>query len=617
MKKTKKLSLPTAGEWIRHLLLSWLFSALLEYLFLPQPLQSLTQLDGLAAMSFPRLMILTAVFTVGLWVLSRRYRIIVWERWAIAGVFLLLTAATLSNSYTDAFFLFCCLILIILAVYAIWGHTATQAVSAPIQRSHWIFPVTAGLLAVAFFAAVAYWTVGRIRTLMAPNFDFGIFCQMFHNMKQTGLPMTTVERDGLLSHFAVHMSPIYYLMLPFYWLFPRPETLQILQAAILASSVIPMWLIGKRHGLSGLMRLLLCAVLLLIPTTAGGASYDLHENCFLLPLVLWLMYAMDRNSLWLTGLFALLTLMVKEDAAVYVAVAAVYLILHCLLGGRKNTKMLLTGIVMLGLSIGWFLAVTGYLAEQGDGVMTYRYKNFIYDGSGSLLSVIKAVLLCPMKVIYECMDPEKLPYLAQTMLPLLGLPLLTRKYERYILLIPYILLNLMSDYQYQHSVMFQYNFGSSAFLLYLTAVNLADLRWSIPRVAAATAAVAVSIGFFCNLIVPPIEDVKTSLEANGAYYESITQALAQIPEDASVTAHTFYVVPLSKRSVLYDVRYCSREHLLSTEYVVLRNSSSGDFSRGNLGVTGFQNVDALLKENGFTEAFRQGSLIIYHNPDNH
>ena len=617
MKRSKKLAPPTSGDWIRHLLLSWLFAALLEYLFLPQSLQSMTQLTGLAAMSFPRLLILTAVFTLALWALSRRYRILVWERWAVLGVFLLLTAAALSNTYTEAFFLFCCLILIVLAVYAIWGHAPTQEVAAPAKKSHWIFPVTVGLLAVAFFAAVSYWTVGRIRTYMTPSFDFGIFCQMFHNMKQTGLPVTTVERDGLLSHFAVHMSPIYYLMLPFYWLFPRPETLQILQAAVLASSVIPMWLIGKRHGLSGLTRLLLCAVLLLLPTTAGGTSYDLHENCFLLPLVLWLMYAMDSENLWLTGIFALLTLMVKEDAAVYVAVAALYLILRCLLSSQKNTKMLLTGIVTLGISIGWFFAVTGYLAEQGDGVMTYRYKNFMYDGSGSLLSVIKAVLLCPMKVIYECMDPEKLPYIAQTLLPLLGLPLLTRKYERYILLIPYILLNLMSDYQYQHSVMFQYNFGSSAFLLYLTAVNLADLRWSIPRVAAGAAAVAVSIGFFCSLIVPPIVDIKTSLEANGAYYESITQALSQIPEDATVTAHTLYVVPLSQRSVLYDVRYCTQEHLISTEYVALRKNSSGDYSRGNLGVTGFQNVDALLKANGFTEIYTQGSLIIYHNPDNH
>ena len=74
-----------------------------------------------------------------------------------------------------------------------------------------------------------------------PTFDFGIFSQMFHQMRTTGLPVTTVERDGPLSHFAVHVSPIYYLLLPFYCIYPKPVTLQVLQAAVLASAVIPLW----------------------------------------------------------------------------------------------------------------------------------------------------------------------------------------------------------------------------------------------------------------------------------------------------------------------------------------------------------------------------------------
>ena len=76
-----------------------------------------------------------------------------------------------------------------------------------------------------------------------------------------------------------------------------------------------------------------------------------------------------------------------------------------------------------------------------------------------------------MKVLYECVDPEKLQFLGLTMGPLLALPLVTRKYDRLILLIPYILVNLMSDYPYQHDIFFQYTFGSTACLAYLTVVN--------------------------------------------------------------------------------------------------------------------------------------------------
>ena len=54
-----------------------------------------------------------------------------------------------------------------------------------------------------------------------------------------------------------------------------------------------------------------------------------------------------------------------------------------------------------------------------------------------------------------------------------------------------------------------------------------------------------------------------------------TLVLDRIPDDASVTATTFLVVPLSRRAVLYDLRYCSQEHLLSTDYVVVETTDSG------------------------------------------
>ena len=196
---------------------------------------------------------------------------------------------------------------------------------------------------------------------------------MFYNMKETGLPMTTVERDGLLSHFAVHVSPIYYLMLPFYWLFPTPATLQVLQALVITSAIIPLWKIGKHHGLSETQRMLICILLLLFPAFSGGTSYDIHENCFLTPLILGTFYGIDKKNSTITAIASILTLMVKEDAAVYVAVIALWLIVKTLLQFKElDKKNLLTGIIMLAVSLCWFLAVTTYLADSGDGVMTYR-----------------------------------------------------------------------------------------------------------------------------------------------------------------------------------------------------------------------------------------------------
>ena len=599
----------------RRAVVSWIAAVLIEYLLLPFELRDLDRLNGLAEMSLMRIVCITCTGMILLWMASRCVNTAKAERWIFVAAISTLSAVTLYSSFTWAFLVVCVLIVSAAVIYGILGWDASAEVIAMPKKSHKAFLwITAGL-SVCFFLFVSVWTVGRIYSFSTPTYDFGIFSQMFYHMKESGLPMTTVERDGLLSHFHVHVSPIWYLLLPFYSLIPTPVTLQVLQAAVIASAVIPLWKIGKHHGLSGAGRMLICAVLLLYPAFSGGTSYDIHENCFLTPLILWLFYGIDKKNTAVIAIFTLLTLMVKEDAAVYVAVIALWLIVKTALRFRKSEyDSLLTGIAMLAVSLIYFLLVTSFLAKIGDGVMTYRYDNFIYDGSSSLITVIKSVILNPMKAVYECVDKEKLRFIALTMLPLLGMPLLTRRYERYILLIPYVLVNLMSDYQYQHDIFFQYTFGSTAFLMYLTVINVADLKINWKQLTTLIIAAVVSAGCFGWVVVPKAINYPVNCVRCFVYYQNIRDTLAQIPEDASVTATTFYTTALSQREVLYDVRYSSTAHLLQTEYVVLNVSAENEYVRYETygRNNGFENLVKLLSENGYElYAELNGVLVIY------
>lgn len=617
MLREKSLSLQKryVSGVVRQIILSWLNAVMLEYLRLPGALRDLARLDGLAQMSLIRVI---AVFCGGMLLLSIISRFVnsaKVERWAVVGIFGILSIAASRASFTWAFLAVCILALIFLVVFGFCGWDGQPEPAVKQKQAHriWLW-ITVGL-SIAFFLFVSAWMVGRVYSFSTPTFDFGIFCQMFYNMKESGLPMTTVERDGLLSHFAVHVSPIYYVLLPFYALAPSPAALEALQAAVITSAVIPLWKIGKHHGLTGAQRMLVCAVLFLYPAYSGGTSYDIHENCFLTPLLLWLFYGIDRKNAVVTAIAAILTLMVKEDAAVYVAVIALWLIVKTVLQSQIiDIRNLVTGIVMLAISLGWFFLVTGYLAKSGDGVMTYRYSNFMYDGSSSLLTVIQSVILNPMKAVYECVDTEKLYFIAMTLLPFLGLPLLTRRYERYILLIPYILVNLMSDYQYQHDIFFQYTFGAAAFLVYLAVVNLADIRINWQRLTVLAAAFIVSAACFYKVVVPKAIHYPVQAVRYYDFYQNIRDALSEIPDGASVTAATFYTTYLSQRETLYDVRYCSLEHMLETQYVVLKMSADSDFKKyavngeGN----GFENLVNLLEGNGYAPYKSvEDTLVIY------
>ena len=587
---------PRVAGMVRRLLAAWLAAAGIESILSPG---SLAELSTIAALSPLRIALITAVIFAVLHLLPEK-----WERWALTAAYLPLLAS-LFVSFTWPYFLACLLILAALVVYGIkgWAHTPSHSLTrAPEKPLYFWLTVAAGIF---FFVFVSVWTVCRVVSFSVPTYDFTIFAQMFHNMKETGLPMTTVERDGPLSHFAVHVSPIYYLLLPFYCIVPRPATLQVLQAAVLASAFIPLWKLGRHHGLAPWVRFLLCLALAFYPSYAGGAGYDIHENAFLTPLILWLFYGLERRSIGITAVAAMLTCMVKEDAAVYVAVIGLWQILRGCLFKTKNWN-LAAGLCLMAGSVAYFLAVTGYLAQSGDGVMTSRYRNFMYDGSDSLFTVIKAVLLCPMKAVFEAIDTEKLQFIGLTMGTLVGLPLMTRRYERYILLIPYLLVNLMSDYQYQHNIFFQYTYGATACLFYLAIVNLADLKNGRLYILGAVIAVA-GICFLLN-VVPKASNYPRYCRDYATTYAQRREILALIPDDASVAAATFYTTPLANRETLYDVKYASKEHILGCEFVVLNPKDTTSFKK-------YGDIDAfiaMLEENSYTlHAELEGQILIY------
>lgn len=618
--KTSKQRVFTVGAVIRRLLLAWLFACTVQYTLLPQTEQLLGGMQGLASLSFPLTLGSTAAVFAGLCVLGRFFDSAVWERWGMLLCFGWYAAVALSVSFSVPFLAACLVVLAILGVYAVRGWNASaETPELPSGEKTLPGKLLVAVLAAGFVAFTGSWLICRVRSYSCPTYDFGIFTQMFHNMRTTGVPNTTLERDGLLSHFKVHVSPIYYLMLPFYMIWPKAETLQILQVLVLVSAVIPLWRIARKNGLPQIAAAGLCGLLLVYPAFSGGTSYDLHENVFLTPLLLWLFDALDRRKTVPIAVFALLTLLVKEDAAVYVAVVALWALLRGLL--HRDRKGALTGTLLLVGALAYFVAVTTYLTVSGDGVMSDRYGNFMYDGSQSLLTVVKAVVMLPMKAVYECMDAEKVRFLLLTMGPLLFLPLFTRHYERFLLLIPYVLVNLMSDYQYQHSIFFQYTYGATACLFYLTAVNLADLwlavrlkpivRLALPTVGGA--ALLLSAALLIGNVVPKASTYWQRYRDGKQTYALLSEHLDRIPEDATVTATTFLTVRLSDRETLYDLQFASREHLLSSQYVVLgRQEQYKLYAAVPPTEVTRDEICALLEENGYTVCDElPGRLTVY------
>lgn len=423
--------------------------------------------------------------------------------------------------------------------------------------------ITLGIIGAA--AAFFVFYVGGLTTLRYLNYststyDFGIFAQMFYHMKETLLPNTTCERTQLLSHYAVHLSPIFYVLLPGYYLFSSPVYLQIIQALVLGSAVIPLFLLARHHSLTNKVIICVCVAFCFYPALAGGCFYDIHENIFLTPLVLWLLYFIEKQRWPYVYLFAFLTCLVKEDAFIYVACIAAFLFIT-----KQKRKH---GAIMLSGSVLYFIGASIFLNHMGLGTMSGRFDNLISDQKLGLLSIFKTVLLNPAYVLCQILTQEKLSYLLLMLLPLLFIPLINRKLSQLILVIPFLLINLISNYPYQHSILFQYNFGTIALFFYLVIVNISDISGRLKKYAAPFMAVASILLFISN--IGGYMDNISRYYNNKSQIQQLNTYLEAIPENASVQASGYFVPKLSNHLVLYDVRYNNElQTPYNTDYIVL------------------------------------------------
>lgn len=396
----------------------------------------------------------------------------------------------------------------------------------------------------------------RYLNFWAPNFDLGIPGQNFYYLKKLGIPYSTCERQILLNHLLIHFSPIYYLLLPLYIIFPHVTTLQVASGILIASALIPIYLICKNHKLSNLVIIFICIIYTIYTPAICGTFYDFHENIFLPPLLLWLFYFYEKKKNIPFFIMLLLVLFVKEDAAIYIFFFSIYSIFD----GRSKL-----GIVSLVFSIIYFIGATTFLTKYGEGAMFDRYSNLEYESQG-IINIFKTFLINPGYIFAQLTNAEniinKVKYILQLLLPLGFIPLLCKKYKNYLLLLP-LLVTLATTYQYSFDITFHYSFGIISFLIYLFIINIDENKFNNYLVIC----LFCSILCFSAFVYPQLKGGINNYILDHEKNENMESILKQIPQDASVIADTFLLPHLTNRDILYETYYVEVENK-NIDYVI-------------------------------------------------
>ena len=452
--------------------------------------------------------------------------------------------------------------------------------------------IAAVVMFVLTSIAYGYITSMRYIGYQCSTFDFGIFSNMFEHMAQTGLPNTTVEREGLTSHFGVHFSPFFYLLLPGYMLFRTPLYLYYAQSTCVAAGVFAVYLISRKLGFSGRLTLALEFIYAFYPSLFNGCFYDFHENKFLTVIILFLFYFIISNKTVWTFALSLLLLSVKEDAAIYLIAISLFVMVYM--------KKVIKGAIMLAMAVVYFFIAQSAVASLGDGVMMWRLSDYFLGEEKNFSAVLKSIIYDFGFLLKQIFIADKIPFLIWILLPVACTPFMNKKLSAYLLLIPIIPINLMQSWIYQYDIDFQYTYGVAALVIMSAIFAIGQLKGDRKRMA-----LLMSI---CMCLVMSSTLIWPKMRNNFAYAKNVKETGSQsqqvidtIPTDGSVTAshklvpHLSYILNLTTASK-------NSSNLTQTDYYVV--DTRDEETTANMHAV-MQGSYTLIKSGGFVELYKR------------
>jgi uncharacterized membrane protein len=211
--------------------------------------------------------------------------------------------------------------------------------------------------------AIAYALYGLFRhwRFDSSAYDLGIFDQIVWHLSRFETPASTVR--GLNNMLGDHFSPILAVLAPLYWIHEGPEVLVVAQAALLAASIVPVWIYARRRLQRG-PALALSVAYALFWGIQRTAAFDFHELAFAPVIVAAMILAMEDERWPLFWLMAVCLVLTKEDLIPLVGGFGL------LLGWRGHRRHAAAAI---GGSLVIFVLVVGYAIPQISDTRQFTY----------------------------------------------------------------------------------------------------------------------------------------------------------------------------------------------------------------------------------------------------
>jgi uncharacterized membrane protein len=387
------------------------------------------------------------------------------------------------------------------------------------------------------------------------GFDLGVHEQVLWNTMHGRIaavsPFGTTD-----SYLGIDIIIVELLLTPLYALYPRTETMLVMQAVLASTGAVPLFLLARER--TGLAIYGLLAAFLYFATLAVQYAilYEFQIRTVGTVLFLWAFLYFERKRFWLFLLFGVLAIWTRSEAGFVLAAIGLYALLH-----RRSWPWVAAPVVV---GLGWVALCVQILIPSFRAEHDFLY-SLIYTWMGDTpLEMIRTLLFRPGYVAEHVLTPEKLAYLLDLFAPLLLLPLL--RPDILLIAAPALLLNLLSLDRIHWSVHYHYQAFIVPFLLIATIYAITDRRadaaqhsdperqrsfrvplvqhWSI-AVLLVVAALAAQL-----LVRSPLISLATA-QPDERYLTTAHEMMALVPDDAPLSVTSLLGPHMARREGYY------------------------------------------------------------------
>ena len=351
----------------------------------------------------------------------------------------------------------------------VWKGIVQRFTAGPNTVTSWLPPLVVTTFFTWYATFFSYYTILNHRSLRTASFDLGLEHNIIWNTLHGGHLLISSPLCGPgCSHFGYHATLFAYVIAPIYSVYQSAETLLVLQAVAIAAAAFPLFLFARRRLGPWPGALIACMYLLYAPVH-GSNLYDFHYPP-LAPLFLWsLLYFIEEERYRLAVVALLLSLSVREDMSVGVAIIGTYFVLT---GHRPRA-----GLVFALIGAVYFVTMKFFVMPMalGSSAFAFFYQQLLPPGETGFSGILKTIFGNPVYTLSKLLERDKLVYLLQIMAPLVFLPL--RRPIGWLFIVPGLLFTLLSTgYKPTIQISFQYTAHWTVYLFIATVIALAWLQ---------------------------------------------------------------------------------------------------------------------------------------------